>query len=119
MGATLLSGLLIPIFFRKTKKFWETADRQVVRAQNLGVIKRVIEPSYASTFAKFDWDLSDYYLDCGYFFKIMKLDEIVPWGRSLAEYQLMFSLTEADLSRDILGCGDGPASFNAEMTDRG
>ncbi len=49
----------------------------------------------------------------------MKLSEIVPWGRSLAEYQLMFSLTEADLSRKILGCGDGPASFNAEMVDRG
>jgi hypothetical protein len=38
----------------------------------------------------------------------MKLSEIVPWGRSLAEYQLMFSLTDADLSRKILGCGDGP-----------
>jgi hypothetical protein len=49
----------------------------------------------------------------------MKLSEIVPWGRSLAEYQLMFSLTDDDLSRKILGCGDGPASFNAEMTDRG
>jgi hypothetical protein len=50
---------------------------------------------------------------------MMKLSEIVPWGRSMAEYQQMFSLTDADLSRQILGCGDGPASFNAEMTDRG
>jgi hypothetical protein len=49
----------------------------------------------------------------------MKLSEIVPWGRSLAEYQLMFSLTDVDLSRKILSCGDGPASFNTEMTDRG
>jgi hypothetical protein len=31
----------------------------------------------------------------------------------------MFSLTEDDLSRRILGCGDGPASFNAELTRRG
>ena len=31
----------------------------------------------------------------------------------------MFALTEADRSRKILGCGDGPASFNAEWTARG
>ncbi|MBN1810887.1 MAG: class I SAM-dependent methyltransferase [Anaerolineae bacterium] len=47
------------------------------------------------------------------------LDEIVPWGRSFNEYAGMFSLTEADLSGYILGCGDGPASFNAEATRRG
>ncbi|WP_310482656.1 SAM-dependent methyltransferase [Chamaesiphon sp. VAR_48_metabat_403] len=49
----------------------------------------------------------------------MKLTEIVPWGRTLAEYKLMFDLSDADLNRQILGCGDGPASFNAEMTERG
>jgi hypothetical protein len=47
------------------------------------------------------------------------LDEIVPWGRSFDEYVGMFGLTEADLSGCILGCGDGPASFNAEATRRG
>ena len=31
----------------------------------------------------------------------------------------MFSLTEEDLAGTILGCGDGPASFNAEATTRG
>jgi hypothetical protein len=31
----------------------------------------------------------------------------------------MFALTDDDLSRAILGCGDGPASFNAEATRRG
>jgi len=31
----------------------------------------------------------------------------------------MFALTEDDLGRRILGCGDGPASFNAEATARG
>ncbi|MEI6428267.1 MAG: SAM-dependent methyltransferase [Pseudanabaena sp. ELA607] len=49
----------------------------------------------------------------------MKLNEVVPWGRTLAEYQLMFALSEADLNKSILGCGDGPASFNAEMTAQG
>ena len=47
------------------------------------------------------------------------LNQVVPWGRSLAEYRLLFDLTEADLQRRILGCGDGPASFNCEMTARG
>lgn len=49
----------------------------------------------------------------------MKLEEVVPWGRTLAEYQSMFSLSETDLNTKILGCGDGPASFNAEMTELG
>ncbi len=47
------------------------------------------------------------------------LDQVVPWGRSLAEYQRMFALTEDDLQSTILGCADGPASFNAEATRRG
>ncbi|MBD2114038.1 MULTISPECIES: SAM-dependent methyltransferase [Cyanophyceae] len=47
----------------------------------------------------------------------MKLSEIVPWGRTLDEYKAMFSLSETDLTLKILGCGDGPASFNAEMTE--
>ncbi len=47
------------------------------------------------------------------------LEKIVPWGRSFDEYVAMFSLTESDLEKRILGCGDGPASFNAEMTRRG
>ncbi|MGE9290946.1 MAG: SAM-dependent methyltransferase [Puniceicoccales bacterium] len=48
-----------------------------------------------------------------------RLESVVPWGRSLAEYRSMFALTDADLGRSILGCGDGPASFNAELTARG
>ena len=31
----------------------------------------------------------------------------------------MFALSDEDLRRTILGCGDGPASFNAEATQRG
>lgn len=49
----------------------------------------------------------------------MELKNIVPWGRSLAEYVAMFNLTETDLQRKILGCGDGPASFNTELTKLG
>lgn len=49
----------------------------------------------------------------------MKLEEIVPWGRTLAEYQSMFRLSARDLHAKILGCGDGPASFNAEMVELG
>ena len=47
------------------------------------------------------------------------LENVVPWGRSFDEYQRMFALTAADLASRILGCGDGPASFNAEATIRG
>lgn len=31
----------------------------------------------------------------------------------------MFALTDADLERRILGCADGPAAFNADLTARG
>lgn len=47
------------------------------------------------------------------------LDQVVPWGRSFDEYRRMFALTDADLRLRIAGCGDGPASFNAEATRRG
>jgi hypothetical protein len=47
------------------------------------------------------------------------LDQVVPWGRSFEEYSRMFAITDADLARRIAGCGDGPASFNAEATRRG
>jgi len=48
-----------------------------------------------------------------------ELKEIVPWGRSFQEYVDMFALSEEDLGKPILGCGDGPSSFNAELTKRG
>lgn len=31
----------------------------------------------------------------------------------------MFALSDDDLAKPILGCGDGPAGFNAELTRRG
>lgn len=48
-----------------------------------------------------------------------KLSGVVPWGRNLGEYRDMFRLTEDDLQKRIAGFGDGPASFNRELTERG
>jgi hypothetical protein len=47
------------------------------------------------------------------------LNDVVPWGRNLAEYCAMFDLGEAEKRLSILGCGDGPASFNCEGTAQG
>lgn len=49
----------------------------------------------------------------------VKLENIVPWGRSLDEYIRMFNLTPDEQKLSILDCGGGPASFNAEMTQAG
>jgi hypothetical protein len=46
----------------------------------------------------------------------LKLENVVPWGRNLEEYQNMFQLSKEDLQSKILGCGDGPSSFNFEVT---
>ncbi len=47
-----------------------------------------------------------------------QLTDVMPWGRTFDEYAAMFALDDADRSRSILGCGDGPASFNAEALQR-
>jgi len=47
------------------------------------------------------------------------LNRVVPWGRSFTEYTAMFALSESDLAKQILGCADGPASFNSVLTKRG
>jgi hypothetical protein len=47
-----------------------------------------------------------------------QLSEVVPWGRTFDEYAAMFALDDLDRSRSILGCADGPASFNAEALRR-
>jgi hypothetical protein len=49
----------------------------------------------------------------------MNLNEVIPWGRSFEEYGRMFALNGEDLAGTVLGCGDGPASFNAEATALG
>lgn len=45
-----------------------------------------------------------------------ELKDTVPWGRNLDEYESMFSLTKPDMDKRIVSFGDGPASFNLEMT---
>jgi hypothetical protein len=47
------------------------------------------------------------------------LNDVVPWGKSFDEYVAMFVLSDADLQRQILGCGDGPASFNTLLSKQG
>lgn len=49
----------------------------------------------------------------------MELKQIVPWGRDFLEYSDMFSLSSLGPNDSVLGCGDGPASFNAESTAKG
>jgi hypothetical protein len=51
--------------------------------------------------------------------KSLKLENVVPWGRNLDEYKNIFLLSEQDLQLKILGCGDGPSSFNVEVTKQG
>lgn len=49
----------------------------------------------------------------------VQLDQIVPWGRTCDEYELMFDLSASDLADGVLDCGGGPSSFTAEMSARG
>jgi hypothetical protein len=50
---------------------------------------------------------------------VFTLCDVAIWGRSYAEYVSMFALTGKDLRGRILGCGDGPASFNQDLTKKG
>ena len=47
------------------------------------------------------------------------LAHVVPWGRAFDEYLKMFDLSDRDLQCRILGCADGPASFNSVATKLG
>ena len=49
----------------------------------------------------------------------MKLDDVVPFGRSFDEYRRIFALTGEDLDKRIISVADGPAGFNAAMKKRG
>lgn len=48
-----------------------------------------------------------------------QLNNVVPWGRNMEEYRLMFRLDEDDIAKKIAGFGDGPACFNCEETREG
>lgn len=50
---------------------------------------------------------------------VFTLDSVMPWGRPFDEYVKILSLTPDDLEKRIIGCGDGPAAFNATMHKRG
>ncbi|MDX8569352.1 hypothetical protein OZ668_15230 [Elizabethkingia sp. HX XZB] len=47
---------------------------------------------------------------------VFELKNTVPWGRNLEEYRSMFNLTDFDLNHKIISFGDGPASFNSELS---
>lgn len=49
----------------------------------------------------------------------IRYDDVKPWGRNFDEYCRMFDLTERELKLKILGCGDGPASFNVTCNRMG
>jgi SAM-dependent methyltransferase len=49
----------------------------------------------------------------------VQLEKIIPWGRTGHEYELMFNLGPTGPDLRILDCGGGPASFTAELTNRG
>ncbi len=46
-----------------------------------------------------------------------ELKNVVPWGRNLEEYSRIFKLSDSDYQSRIISFGDGPASFNFEMTN--
>jgi serine/threonine protein kinase len=48
-----------------------------------------------------------------------QLKNVVPWGRNLSEYERMFNFSASDFDKQMISFGDGPASFNAEMTALG
>ncbi|MFW5442707.1 MAG: SAM-dependent methyltransferase [Methylococcaceae bacterium] len=47
------------------------------------------------------------------------LQKVVPWGRSFDEYCQMFNLSKQELQQSIVGVGDGPAAFNAILSEQG
>lgn len=49
----------------------------------------------------------------------IELDHIAPWGRLRREYELMFDLSDDDITGGILDCGAGPSSFTVELAGDG
>ena len=48
-----------------------------------------------------------------------KLENVVPWGRSLQDYIRMFNLSEQDLQKSIIDCAAESSSFNTEQYQAG
>lgn len=49
----------------------------------------------------------------------LRLNQVVPWGRSFSEYIQMFDIDITKMPKSIIDCGGGPSSFNSEATVRG
>ena len=45
----------------------------------------------------------------------LRLESVVPWGRTMAEYVAMFDLTPQDLELRILDCGGGAGEFQRRV----
>lgn len=52
-------------------------------------------------------------------YRDFSLPGIVPWGRSAAEYEAFFGLSDVSADARVLDCAAGPASFAAEWSRRG
>jgi ubiquinone/menaquinone biosynthesis C-methylase UbiE len=48
-----------------------------------------------------------------------QIKDVLPWGRNAAEYDAMFKLNDLLPTHRVLDVGGGPASFNAEKTEKG
>lgn len=57
--------------------------------------------------------------EVGAFKPVNKIGEMLVSSRSLAEYRKMFQLTAHDLTRSIVDCPGGAASFTAEVNEAG
>jgi hypothetical protein len=49
----------------------------------------------------------------------MKLEEVYPWGHTLADYRKIFQLVDEDLSKRLISFADGTASVNSELGEFG
>lgn len=49
----------------------------------------------------------------------MRIDEVYPWGHTLADYRKIFQLTDEDLSKELISFADGTASVNSELMQLG
>lgn len=49
----------------------------------------------------------------------MRIEEVYPWGHTLADYRKIFQLTDEELSKELIGFADGTASVNSELMQVG
>lgn len=49
----------------------------------------------------------------------MRIDDVYPWGHTLADYRNIFQLADEDLSKELISFADGTASVNSELMQLG